>query len=100
MNLKNVPNSNSSNEFEKHLPGPRIKPNAWHALMFAMELVLSWREVAPATYDLITATFPKKRHNERKYPSVDKSQLNLPLYRGNIYSIVMLPLYVHTRHAY
>lgn len=26
---------------EEHLPGPRIKPNAWHALVFAMALVLS-----------------------------------------------------------
>ena len=43
---------------EEHLPGPRIKPNAWHMLIFAMELVLSWREVAPAVYDRTTATFP------------------------------------------
>lgn len=55
---------------EEHLPGPRIKPNAWHALVFAMELVLSWREVAPAIYDLITATFPKKRHNNPKESKV------------------------------
>ena len=48
---------------EKYLPGPRIKPNAWHALAFAMELVLSWRQVAPEIYDLITATFPKKTHD-------------------------------------
>lgn len=51
---------------EKYIPGPRIKPNAWHALVFAMEFVLSWRDVAPAIYDLTTATFPKKRHNNPK----------------------------------
>lgn len=51
---------------KKYLPGPKIKPNAWHALVFAMALVLSWREVAPAIYDLITATFPKKQYNNPK----------------------------------
>lgn len=30
------------------LPGPRIKPRAWQALVLAMALVLSCRDVAPA----------------------------------------------------
>lgn len=42
------------------LPGPRIKPKAWHVLVLAMALVLSWREVAPAMYDRTTATFPRE----------------------------------------
>lgn len=40
------------------LPGPNMKPIAWQALVLAMALVLSVREVAPAIYDRTTATFP------------------------------------------
>lgn len=40
------------------LPGPRMKPKAWQALMFAIAPVLSFSDVAPATYDLTTATLP------------------------------------------
>lgn len=45
-------------EFFRHKPGPRMKPRAWQALMLAIALVLSFRDVAPATYDLTTATLP------------------------------------------
>ncbi len=41
-----------------HKPGPSMKPRAWLMLMLAIALVLSFRDVAPATYDLTTATLP------------------------------------------
>lgn len=45
-------------EVRNALPGPNMKPTAWQALVLAMALVLSVREVAPAMYDRTTATFP------------------------------------------
>lgn len=38
-----------------------MNPTAWQALVFAMALVLSVREVAPAIYERTTATFPKNK---------------------------------------
>lgn len=43
------------------VPGPSMNPTAWQALVFAMALVLSVREVAPAIYERTTATFPKTK---------------------------------------
>lgn len=43
-----------------------MKPTAWQALVLAMALVLSVREVAPAIYDRTTATFPLKNPKPSK----------------------------------
>lgn len=40
-----------------------MKPKAWQALVLAIALVLSVREVALAMYDRTTATLPKKDKN-------------------------------------
>lgn len=59
-----MPNFNLTREVRKEafaLPGPNMKPTAWQALVLAMALVLSVREVAPAMYDRTTATFPAKK---------------------------------------
>lgn len=53
--------SKRSEERRHALPGPNMKPTAWQALVLAMALVLSVREVAPAIYDRTTATFPSKK---------------------------------------
>lgn len=58
-----MPNFNLVREMRKEdfaLPGPNMKPTAWQALVLAMALVLSVREVAPAIYDRTTATLPSK----------------------------------------
>lgn len=58
-----MPNFNLVREVRKEdfaLPGPNMKPTAWQALVLAMALVLSVREVAPAIYDRTTATLPSK----------------------------------------
>lgn len=53
------PKRNQRREERRYvLPGPSMKPTAWQALVLAMALVRSVREVAPAIYDRTTATFP------------------------------------------
>lgn len=59
-----MPNFSLIREVRKEdfvLPGPSMKPTAWQALVLAMALVRSVREVAPAIYDRTTATFPSKK---------------------------------------
>lgn len=70
-----MPNFNLTREVRKEafaLPGPNMKPTAWQALVLAMVLVLSVREVAPAMYDRTTATFPAKKN-----PNQASVQLNI-----------------------
>lgn len=53
-----------------------MKPTAWQALVLAMALVLSVREVAPAIYDRTTATFPQKKPKTKQ----ESVYVNIKLY--------------------
>lgn len=81
-----MPNFNLTREVRKEafaLPGPNMKPTAWQALVLAMALVLSVREVAPAIYDRTTATFPAK--NPKPSKCSGKYQLHAVKLLSDIY---------------